>query len=57
MVLVVGVLVRPSWRAKLGIAVGLLCLLTWWLTIPPRQFRDWQTGCALTAHAEIGVKR
>ena len=51
--LLVAVLVRPRWWAKLGIGGVVVCLLVWWFAIPPRQYRDWKTGCALTAHAVI----
>ncbi|MDP3851816.1 MAG: DUF4105 domain-containing protein [Luteolibacter sp.] len=51
--LVVAVVVRPRWRAKLGLAVSVVLILVWWLTLQPRQFRDWKEEVALTAHAEI----
>lgn len=49
----VTVFVRPRWRAKLGLAVGILLVIVWWQTIQPRQFRDWKTEVSQPAHAEI----
>lgn len=45
--------VRPHWRAKLGIAVGIGAVIVWWLCIPPRQFRDWKTEVALLPYAKV----
>jgi hypothetical protein len=47
------VFVRPHWRAKLGIAAGIILVLLWWQSLQPRQFRDWKPEVALTAHAEV----
>lgn len=47
------VFVRPRWRAKLGLAIGIILIFLWWQTLQPRQFRDWKTEVALTANAEI----
>lgn len=47
------ILVRPRWRAKLGIALGVLLILLWWLTLPPRQYRDWKTEVAVMPRATI----
>lgn len=49
----VALLVRPHWRAKLGLITGIVLVLLWWLTLQPRQFRDWKPEVGLTAHAEI----
>jgi hypothetical protein len=47
------ILVRPRWRAKLGIALGILLILLWWLTLQPRQYRDWKAEVAVTPWATI----
>ncbi len=52
-VVLVAVLVRPRWRAKLGIALGVVLILIWWLTLQPRQFRDWKPEVAVTAYAVV----
>jgi hypothetical protein len=52
-VLTVMVLVRPRWRAKIAIALATFSVVAWWLTLQPRQFRDWKPEVAVTAHAGI----
>lgn len=47
------VFVRPRWRAKLGVFLGMALILLWWLSLQPRQYRDWKTEVALTPHATI----
>lgn len=47
------IFIRPRWRANLGIAIGVLCVITWWLTLRPRQFREWKPEVALLPRAEI----
>lgn len=49
----VAALLRPRWRAKLVIALGIGVVVVWWLNIPPRQFRDWKTEVALLPYAEM----
>lgn len=51
--LAVALLVRPRWRGKLVIAIGIGAVAVWWLSIPPRQYRDWKTEVALLPYAEI----
>ena len=53
LVLLVAVLVRPRWRARLGIALAIVLVAVWWASIPPRQYRDWKPEVALTPHVEI----
>ena len=53
MVVLIPLLLRPRWRAKIVIAVIILLVLTWWLTLQPRQYREWKTEVALTPHAVI----
>lgn len=52
-VVLVSVLVRPRWRAKLSVALGIVLLMLWWLSLQPRQYRDWKPEVALTPHAII----
>lgn len=49
----VPVFVRPLWRAKLVVAVGVTLVMTWWLSLQPRQYRDWKPVVALTPRAVI----
>jgi hypothetical protein len=49
----VAVLLRPTWRAKLVIAVGIILVMFWWFSLQPRQYRDWKTEVALSPHAVI----
>ena len=41
------VMVRPYSRPVLGFLVVFAALLTWWLRIPPSNFRDWQPDVAV----------
>ena len=52
-VVLAAVFLKPSWRAKLVIAVGVLLAMSWWFTLQPRQYRDWKTEVALLPHAVI----
>jgi hypothetical protein len=52
-VVVMACLVRPRWRGKLGIAISIAGVLGWWLTLQPRQFRDWKPEVALLPYATI----
>jgi hypothetical protein len=45
--------VRPRRRGYLGFAALFALLLAWWLTIPPRNDRDWQPDVAQLPWAEI----
>lgn len=45
--------VLPRWRAKLGISIAIIAVLLWWITLQPRQFRDWKPEVATTAHAVV----
>ena len=47
------IFVRPRWRAKLGIALGIVLAVCWWFTLQPRQYRDWKPEVALTPHATL----
>ena len=51
------VLVRPRWRAKLGLVIAIALIAAWWLTIRPSNTRDWQTDVAQTPYAEIDGDR
>ena len=50
-VMLVGVIARPRWRAKLGIAVAIAGVMLWWFTLQPRQYRDWKPEVALLPYA------
>lgn len=52
-VVVAAVVVRPRWRAKLGIAGAVLLIMIWWFSLKPQQYRDWKPEVAQTAHAEV----
>ena len=52
-VLLLTVLMRPRWGAKLIISTVILVIIGWWLSQQPRQYRDWKPEVALTAHAEV----
>jgi hypothetical protein len=51
--LLAAIFVRPRWRAKLVIALGVVLIMLWWLALQPRQYRDWKPEVALTPHAVI----
>lgn len=53
LVLVVVVLVKPRWRAKLAVAIGNLLVMVWWLTLQPLQHRDWKPEVAVAPYAVI----
>jgi hypothetical protein len=46
-------LVRPRWRARLFVALVFAGILSWWLTLKPRQDRDWEPEVAVLAHADV----
>ena len=50
-VVLVAVVVRPRWRARLVIALAIVGVLGWWRTLQPRQFRDWKPEVALLPYA------
>ncbi|MCU0777883.1 MAG: DUF4105 domain-containing protein [Akkermansiaceae bacterium] len=45
--------VRPRWRAKIAIALAITVVMMGWLSLQPRQFRDWKPEVARTARAQI----
>lgn len=49
----VRILVRPPWRAKLGVAIGIGLVALWWASLQPRQDRDWKPSVAVLPRAEI----
>lgn len=53
LLVVVVAIVKPRWRAKLAVAMANLLVLLWWLSLQPRQYRDWKTEVAVTPHAVI----
>ncbi|MGD7652226.1 MAG: DUF4105 domain-containing protein [Verrucomicrobiales bacterium] len=52
-VLVVVLRVRPFWLAKGLVVLAVLVVAVWWLTLQPRQFRDWKPGVMLPAKAVV----
>src|ERR1700741_2581336 len=51
------VFVRPHWRAQLGVAVAIVLVAAWELTIPPSNTRDWMPQVAEAPYAEIDGDR
>jgi len=45
-------LVRPYWRAQLGVVCAIALVAAWWLTIRPSNTRDWQPDVAQAPYAE-----
>lgn len=52
-VILLCILLRPRWRAKLVLAVAIILIMIWWFSIQPRQYREWKTEVALIPHAVI----
>ena len=50
--LLVGSLLRPSWRAKWAISLSLLLVMLWWFSQQPSQDRNWKPEVARTAFVE-----
>lgn len=46
-------MLRPRWRANLVLAVSIILIMIWWLTLKPLQFRNWKAEVSKTAYAEI----
>jgi hypothetical protein len=53
LLVVVVVIVKPRWRAKLAVAMANLLVMSWWLSLQPRQYRDWKPEVAVTPYAVI----
>ena len=51
--LLVVILLRPSWRAKLVVLAGIILVMIWWFTLQPKQFRDWKPEVAVSPRAVI----
>jgi len=47
------VIVKPRWRAKLAVAMANLLVMLWWLSLQPRQYRDWKPEVAVTPYAVV----
>lgn len=52
-VLLVVIVLRPRWRAKLVVLAGILLVMTWWFTLQPKLFRDWKPEVAVSPRALI----
>jgi hypothetical protein len=53
LMLLMVILMRPRWRAKLAVAIVNLLVMLWWLSLRPLQYRDWKPEVAVTPHAMI----
>jgi hypothetical protein len=40
-----------GWRRRVGVLLAFLLILGWWVTLTPRQDRDWQPSVAKLAYA------
>lgn len=49
--------VKGRWRSMGIVTVGFAVVLTWWLTLQPRQDREWKPEVAVLAHATIDGER
>lgn len=47
------ILVRPRWKAKVGVVATVALVLGWWLTLKPSNTSNWQPDVAQAAWAEI----
>ena len=47
------IFIRPRWKGMAGIAVAIVPVVAWWLTLKPSNTRDWQPDVAQAAWAEI----
>jgi hypothetical protein len=52
-VIILWFLVRPRLHARVFTALVFTGIFTWWLTLKPRQDRDWKPEVAVLAHADI----
>ncbi len=52
LVVLLGIFLRPFWRAKSAIALSIILVMVWWFTLEPMQFRDWKPEVAKTAFVE-----
>ncbi|MFD0895817.1 DUF4105 domain-containing protein [Luteolibacter ambystomatis] len=44
---------RPLWKPQAGVAGTIVLVIGWWLTVPPKQDRDWKPEVARLASARI----
>ena len=45
--------IRPRRWARVAVGLAFLGVIGWWLTIQPRQDRDWKPEVAVLAHADV----
>jgi len=59
LVVVFGALIffKARWPGLLSAVLAFLCVLVWWLSLKPSNFRQWQPDVAETAWAEINGDR
>lgn len=55
--IILPILWRKRRRGLLIVIVGFAAILAWWLTIQPRNDRDWKPEVAVLAHADIDGNR
>src|SRR5215472_11712254 len=55
LIVIFGILVlfRAHWAAVLASLAAFACVLIWWLSLKPSNYREWQPDVAQTAWAEI----
>ena len=51
LVVLLAVLLKPRWRAKLVVALANLLVMVWWLNQQPLQHRDWKPEVVVTPSA------
>ena len=56
-VIVLWFFARPQWRSRLAVACIFAGILCRWITIQPRQDRDWKTEVAVLADSTIEDER
>lgn len=51
--LLAALMIRPRWRAKLGITAAIIGIMSWWFSLQPLQHRDWKPDLSELATADI----
>lgn len=53
LIVVMVTMVKPHWRAKIAVGIANLLVMLWWVSLQPRQDRDWKPEVMVTAHAAV----
>jgi hypothetical protein len=53
LIVVMVTMVKPHWRAKIAVGIANLLVMLWWVSLQPRQDRDWKPEVTVTAHAAV----